>query len=190
MPGEQSVYFQALISQYRTFSDTSGGGANQEASGKHSYLESGKLKTRRTNPMAFDRSDERQHAHAFLDRLPDDQLSAVCGLLEKMLSPLDRKLALAPIDDEPVTPDVYGHVCRYLGRIYRAEHDFVDLDPPGGVCGGRVVERAGGRVEVGGGIVPEAGGGHACDGGSERRWSTPRRSAVRCRARPAGRRRG
>ena len=41
----------------------------------------------------------------FLDRLPDDQLSAVCGLLETMLSPLDRKLALAPIDDEPVTAD-------------------------------------------------------------------------------------
>jgi hypothetical protein len=54
--------------------------------------------------MALDHSDERQHAHAFLDRLPDDQLSAVCGLLETMLSPLDRKLALAPVDDEPVTP--------------------------------------------------------------------------------------
>ncbi len=55
--------------------------------------------------MALDHSDERQNAHAFLDRLPDDQLSAVCGLLETMLSPLDRKLALAPIDDEPVSQD-------------------------------------------------------------------------------------
>jgi hypothetical protein len=55
--------------------------------------------------MALDHSDERQHAHAFLDRLPDDQLSAVCGLLETMLSPLDRTLALAPIDDEQVTPE-------------------------------------------------------------------------------------
>ena len=45
----------------------------------------------------------RQHAHAFLDRLPADQLAAMCGLLETMLSPLDRKLALAPIDDEPLT---------------------------------------------------------------------------------------
>jgi hypothetical protein len=54
--------------------------------------------------MALDHSEERQHAHAFLDRLPDDQLSAVCGLLETMLSPLDRKLALAPVDDERVTP--------------------------------------------------------------------------------------
>jgi len=63
------------------------------------------MKMRRTNAMALDHSDQRQHAHAFLDRLPDDQLSALCGLLETMLSPLDRKLALAPIDDEPVTPD-------------------------------------------------------------------------------------
>jgi len=49
-------------------------------------------------------NQQRQYAHAFLDRLPADQLSAVCGLLESMLSPLDRKLALAPIDDEPLTP--------------------------------------------------------------------------------------
>lgn len=63
------------------------------------------MKMRRINAMALDRSDERQHAHAFLDRLPDDQLSAVRGLLETMLSPLDRKLALAPIDDEQLTPD-------------------------------------------------------------------------------------
>lgn len=32
--------------------------------------------------MALDLSEERQHAHAFLDRLPDDQVSAVRGLLE------------------------------------------------------------------------------------------------------------
>jgi hypothetical protein len=55
--------------------------------------------------MALDFVQERQRAHAYLDRLPPEQLSAVHGLLETMLSPLDRKLALAPIDDEPVTPD-------------------------------------------------------------------------------------
>jgi hypothetical protein len=41
---------------------------------------------------------------AMPDRLSDEQLYAVCGLLETMLSPLDRKLALAPIEDEPLTP--------------------------------------------------------------------------------------
>jgi hypothetical protein len=59
--------------------------------------------------MTLDHTDDlieqRQHVHAYIDRLPGDQLTAVCVLLETMLSPLDRKLALAPIDDEPVTPE-------------------------------------------------------------------------------------
>ncbi|MBZ5620066.1 MAG: hypothetical protein LAQ69_15280 [Acidobacteriia bacterium] len=55
--------------------------------------------------MEPDLTQERQKAHAFLDRLPPDQVSAVRGLLESMLTPLGRKLALAPIDDEPLTPE-------------------------------------------------------------------------------------
>lgn len=55
--------------------------------------------------MEPDLTHRRQNAHAFLDRLPADQLSAVCGLLETMLTPLDRKLAVAPFDDEPLTPE-------------------------------------------------------------------------------------
>jgi hypothetical protein len=49
-------------------------------------------------------TEERQEAHAYLDRLPVNQLSAVHDLLESMLSPLDRTLALAPLDDEPLAP--------------------------------------------------------------------------------------
>ena len=48
---------------------------------------------------------ERQQAHALLDQLPPEQLAAVLGLLETMLDPIDRKLALAPIDDEPETEE-------------------------------------------------------------------------------------
>lgn len=55
--------------------------------------------------MKPDLTQERRQAHAYLDRLPGDQLSAVHDLLESMLSPLDRKLALAPLDDEPVTAE-------------------------------------------------------------------------------------
>jgi len=55
--------------------------------------------------MALDFVQERQRAHAYLDRLPPEQLSAVRGLLESLLSPFERKLALAPIDDEPITPE-------------------------------------------------------------------------------------
>ena len=47
-----------------------------------------------------DLAQERQQAHAFLDRLSPEQLAAVRGLLETMLDPIDRKLALAPLDDE------------------------------------------------------------------------------------------
>lgn len=50
-------------------------------------------------------NDTRQEAHAYLDRLPNEQLTVVHDLLESMLSPLERKLALAPLDDEPVTPE-------------------------------------------------------------------------------------
>src|SRR5277367_3953863 len=52
-----------------------------------------------------DMTEQRQHVHAYIDCLPGDQLTAVRGLLETMLSPLDRKLALALLDDEPVTPE-------------------------------------------------------------------------------------
>jgi len=55
--------------------------------------------------MDPDLTQQRQHAHAFLDCLPADQLSALCYLWKTMLSPLDRKLALAPLDDEQLTPD-------------------------------------------------------------------------------------
>jgi hypothetical protein len=69
--------------------------------------------------MALDSMQQRQHAHAFLDRLPDDQLSAVCGLLESMLSPLARKLALAPIDDEPVTPEEAAAIQASIASLER-----------------------------------------------------------------------
>jgi hypothetical protein len=50
-------------------------------------------------------AEQRRHVHAYVDRLPGDRLLAVRGLLEAMLSPLDRSLALAPLDDEPVTEE-------------------------------------------------------------------------------------
>lgn len=55
--------------------------------------------------MAPDLAQERQQAHALLDRLPPDLLSAVRGLMETMLDPIASKLATAPIDDEPETEE-------------------------------------------------------------------------------------
>ena len=52
--------------------------------------------------MALDFVRERQQAHAYLDRLPPEQLSAVRGLLETMLDPVSRALANAPVEDEEI----------------------------------------------------------------------------------------
>jgi hypothetical protein len=49
--------------------------------------------------------DEKQHAHELIDQLPSHQLSAIVGLLEAILDPVSRKLAAAPFDDEPETPE-------------------------------------------------------------------------------------
>jgi len=69
--------------------------------------------------MVRDITEERQQAHAYLDRLPGDQLSAVHNLLESMLSPLDRKLALAPLDDEPLTPEEAAAIEQGIASLER-----------------------------------------------------------------------
>ena len=55
--------------------------------------------------MASDLGNEKRHAHELIDQLPPHQLSAVVGLLEAMIDPIARKLAAAPIDDEPETEE-------------------------------------------------------------------------------------
>lgn len=50
-------------------------------------------------------SDTRDAVHALVDQLPPAQLAALEGLLETILDPLSRKLALAPLDDEPFTEE-------------------------------------------------------------------------------------
>jgi len=52
--------------------------------------------------MALDLVQERRQAHAYLDHLPPEQLSAVRGLLETMLDPVSRSLANAPAEDEVI----------------------------------------------------------------------------------------
>ena len=53
--------------------------------------------------MALDLAQERQRARAYLDCLQPEQVPAARKMLESMVSPLDRLLTTAPIDDEPVT---------------------------------------------------------------------------------------
>jgi hypothetical protein len=66
-----------------------------------------------------DLAQERQQAHALLDQLPAEQLAAIRGLLETMLDPLDRKLAAAPIDDEPETEEERRAVAEAMDSLRR-----------------------------------------------------------------------
>jgi hypothetical protein len=45
-------------------------------------------------------SENRQHAHQLIDRLPESQLTALVGLLETILDPVTAALRNAPFDDE------------------------------------------------------------------------------------------
>lgn len=49
--------------------------------------------------------DTRAHVHALIDQLQPTQLAALETILQSMLDSLSRKLALAPIDDEPFTEE-------------------------------------------------------------------------------------
>lgn len=56
--------------------------------------------------MELDLTQERQQAHALLDRLPAEKLNVVRSLLELMVEPLGRSLASAPTEDkEEITPE-------------------------------------------------------------------------------------
>jgi hypothetical protein len=50
-------------------------------------------------------TETRSHVHALTDQLAPVQLAALETILESMLDPLSRKLALAPIDNEPFTEE-------------------------------------------------------------------------------------
>src|ERR1700757_4609687 len=69
-----------------------------EAPALPSKMERGEL-------MGTDVTQERQQAHALLDQLPNEKLTAVVHLLQAISDPLARSLANAPIDDEPISEE-------------------------------------------------------------------------------------
>ena len=78
--------------------------------------------------MESDRTQERQQAHALLDRLSDEQLDAVRNLLEVIIEPLSRSLALAPVDDDEITPETAAALDRARASLDRGEgipHDDI-----------------------------------------------------------------
>jgi hypothetical protein len=71
---------------------------------------------------------ERRQAHALLDALPAEKLNAVRSLLEVMVEPLARSLALADVEEEEITPDTAAALDRARASLARGEsipHDDV-----------------------------------------------------------------
>jgi predicted transcriptional regulator len=64
---------------------------------------------------------ERQQAHALLDMLPAEKLNAVRNLLEVMMEPLARSLALAPEEEEELTPETAAALDAARASIDRGE---------------------------------------------------------------------
>lgn len=71
--------------------------------------------------MALNATGERQQTHALLDMLPDDKLTAVRGLLEVMVEPLSRSLALAPVEEEEITAETAEALDRSKASLARGE---------------------------------------------------------------------
>ena len=62
--------------------------------------------------MELDLEQQRQQAHLMLDVLPGEKLAAVRNLLEVMVEPLPRSLAMAPVEDEELTPETVAALHR------------------------------------------------------------------------------
>ena len=62
--------------------------------------------------MEPDVTQERQQAHALLDMLPENKLTAVRSLLQVMVEPLSRSLTSAPVEEEEVTPETAAALTR------------------------------------------------------------------------------
>jgi hypothetical protein len=78
--------------------------------------------------LARNRTQERQQAHALLDMLPDEKLNAVRTLLEVMVEPLSRALALASVDEEELTAEMAAALDRARASLARGEaipHDEI-----------------------------------------------------------------
>jgi hypothetical protein len=77
--------------------------------------------SRKRKEMEPDLNQERRQAHALLDMLPAEKLNAVRSLLEVMVEPLARSLALAPVEEEEITPETAQALDRARASLARGE---------------------------------------------------------------------
>jgi hypothetical protein len=66
-------------------------------------------------------NQERREAHALLDMLPAEKLNAVRSLLEVMVEPLVRSLALAAVEEEELAPETAAALDRARASLARGE---------------------------------------------------------------------
>lgn len=71
--------------------------------------------------MELDFAQQRQQAHLLIDVLPEEKLSAVHSLLEVLVEPLSRSLAMAPVEDEDLTPETAAALDRARASLARGE---------------------------------------------------------------------
>ncbi|MGA3093591.1 MAG: hypothetical protein ABSD75_33835 [Terriglobales bacterium] len=71
--------------------------------------------------MGTDVTQERQQAHALLDMLPVEKLTAVRSLLAVMVEPLSRSLASAPVEEEEITSETAAALDRARASLARGE---------------------------------------------------------------------
>ena len=96
-----------VISALLTFGvpDCCAGGIRQRTVSSVYNSTVGSFQAGKARTMEPDHTQGRQQAHALLDMLSAEKLIAVRGLLEVMVEPLSRLLALAPVEDEEITPE-------------------------------------------------------------------------------------
>lgn len=71
--------------------------------------------------MEANLDQERRQAHALLDLLPAEKLNAVRNLLEVMVEPLSRSLALAAVEEEEIPPEAAAALDRARASLARGE---------------------------------------------------------------------
>jgi predicted transcriptional regulator len=71
--------------------------------------------------MELDFVQQRQQAHLLIDVLPEEKLSAIHSLLEVLVEPLSRILAMAPVEEEELTPETVAALKRSSAQFDRGE---------------------------------------------------------------------
>jgi hypothetical protein len=71
--------------------------------------------------MAYAATNPKQQAHELIDRISTGQASAVVILINSMLDPVDRAIANAPFEDEPISDEENRAVA--ASKAWLKDHD-------------------------------------------------------------------